>query len=98
VITGAASPRGAGRPNEDFVERVTGDVANFAAVARCQRHAVESVRAMPCDVGESGILVDAEVVGIIDSRHELRRPRGISGGSIDGTRMNAFCAVELYYR
>src|SRR6202012_546514 len=84
VVTRAASPRGAGWPDEGVVERVAGDVADFAAAPRRQRHTVEGVGAMPCDVGESGVLVDAEVVGVVDGRDELRRSGRIEGANIDG--------------
>ncbi len=75
----AASPCGAGRPDEGVVEWVTGEVADFAAVPRRQRHPVESVGSMPCDISESGVLVDAEVIGVIDRGDELRRAEGTGG-------------------
>jgi len=58
---GNPPPRGAGGPDERFVERVAGDMANLAAVSRRQRRPIDRVGAMPCDVSESGVLVEAEV-------------------------------------
>jgi hypothetical protein len=54
---------------------------------------------MPCDVGESGVLVEAEVVGVVDRRDELRRPGRIEGGSVDGHAHEHFlrgrCVVQV---
>src|SRR5258707_5531754 len=36
-----------------------------------RRNTVDDVGAMPCDVGESGVLVEAEVVGVADGWPEV---------------------------
>src|SRR5208337_1631208 len=66
VVAGAAPPCRAGRPDEHFVERVAGDMTDFAATPGSQRYPIERVGPMPRHVGESGVLVDAEVVGVVD--------------------------------
>ena len=80
MVSAPAPPPGAGRPDEDFVEWVAGNVADFAAMPGGQRYAVDGVDAMPCDTGESGLFIEAEVVGIDDGGDELRRAGRVEGG------------------
>ena len=95
VVAWAAAPGGAGWPDQDLVERVAGDVADLAAVPGLERDPVERVGAVPGDVGESGVLVQAEVVGVVDGGDELGAARGSRVAGSTGTRMKTFCAVEV---
>src|ERR1700728_2856662 len=83
TVTGAAAPSGAGRADQDLVEWVAGDVADLAAVPWLERHPVDGVSAMPGDVGESGTLVEAEVVRVVDGCNKLRVARGIQCLRVD---------------
>jgi hypothetical protein len=70
-IARTAPPCGASRPNHDLVGRVVDDVPDFAAVLGLERDPVEGIGAVPGDVGESGVLIDAEVVAVVDPGDEF---------------------------
>ena len=48
-----------------------------------QRNSVDGVGAVTGDVGEPGVLVEAEVVCVVDRRDELDRARGFEGGGVN---------------
>jgi hypothetical protein len=72
VVAVVVSPGEAGRPDQDPIGRVVDDVHDLHAVLRGQRDPVDGVRTVPGDVGESGVLIEAEVVVHVDRGDELR--------------------------
>jgi hypothetical protein len=70
-------------------------VPDFAAVPGLQRNPVEGVAAVPGDVGEAAILVDAEVVTAVDRGDKLGIARRVKAALSTGTRMKTFCAVDV---
>jgi hypothetical protein len=60
-----------------------------------QWYAVNGVFPVRGDIGDAGVLIDAEVIGHGAARDEFRLTRRFVGDRIDLTRMNNFRVVEV---
>ena len=85
VILGAPSLRGAGGPSELLVEQLTHHDLPGAASALLQLHTVDGVLPVRGDIGDAGVLVEAEVIGHVRRRRTPGRRRGRACAGSTGT-------------